>query len=150
MVRRGVRADGPAICALTSDLGYPASEGRIEERLASILEHPDHALFVCQLADGSILGWIHVSIARLLLDDRRAEIWGLVVEAGHQRTGIGKSLVRAAEGWAWEQDCRAILVRSKVVREASHAFYLGLGYERIKTQHVYRKPSGSQPHVSQR
>lgn len=139
MVRRGAPADGRAIRALTADLGYPTSESRMNERLATILEHPDHALFVCQLADGSILGWIHVSLARLLLDDRRAEIWGLVVKADHQRAGIGKSLVQSAESWAREKNCRTIVVRSNVVREASHAFYLGLGYERIKTQQVYRK-----------
>ena len=32
-----------------------------------------------------------------------------------------------------------LLVRSNVTRPESHPFYERLGYERIKTQHSYRK-----------
>jgi hypothetical protein len=36
-------------------------------------------------------------------------------------------------------------VRSNVARELSHPFYESLGYERAKTQHVYRKTLAGPP-----
>ena len=44
-----------------------------------------------------------------------------------------------AEGWARSRGLPFLIVRSNVVREIAHPFYLALGYSREKTQHYYRK-----------
>ena len=41
--------------------------------------------------------------------------------------------------WAREMGCRAVSLRSNVVRDGAHAFYEKAGYRRIKTQHVFQK-----------
>jgi GNAT superfamily N-acetyltransferase len=62
-----------------------------------------------------------------------------VVDAAARRCGIGTLLVDAAQQWARAAGLSEIIVRSNVVRDASHVFYLALGYRRLKTQHVYAK-----------
>ena len=52
---------------------------------------------------------------------------------------IGTLLVNAAQQWALAANLPQLLVRSNVVRDVSHVFYAGLGFSRIKTQHVYVK-----------
>ena len=67
------------------------------------------------------------------------EIIGLVVDAATRRVGIGRTLVTLIERWALERGYSILLVRSNVVRQESHPFYDQLGYERVKTQHSYKK-----------
>ena len=64
---------------------------------------------------------------------------GLIVSERMRRQGAGRLLVEAAERWARELGATAIVVRSNVNREESHAFYPALGYAKSKTQNVYRK-----------
>ena len=54
-------------------------------------------------------------------------------------TGVGALLVHRAEQWARERGFDAILVRSQIMREAAHRFYLREGYERTKTSAVFTK-----------
>ena len=53
--------------------------------------------------------------------------------------GIGRALVIEAERWVVRIGAAAIVVRSNVHREESHAFYSSLGYTAAKRQIVYRK-----------
>ena len=46
-------------------------------------------------------------------------------------------LLVTSRGYNLQQN--RVLFRSNIVRTESHAFYPGLGYALIKTQHVYRK-----------
>ena len=68
-----------------------------------------------------------------------AEVVGLVVDADARRTGTGRKLIAAAEDWARARGLRELFLRSNIVRPEAHAFYPALGFERSKTQHVYRK-----------
>jgi len=67
------------------------------------------------------------------------EIGGLVVKDGLRGSGIGKSLLAAAEKWAFDQDCREMRVRSNIIRADAHDFYLGQGYQDNKKQTVFIK-----------
>jgi GNAT superfamily N-acetyltransferase len=69
----------------------------------------------------------------------QAEIAGLVVDETARGGGIGRRLLEAAEQWARSHGCRAIRVRSNVVREGAHAFYVREGFREIKTQKVFEK-----------
>jgi GNAT superfamily N-acetyltransferase len=88
---------------------------------------------------GSLLGWIHVSINRLVESDPDAEIRGLVVDEAARSGGLGRRLVEEAEAWALERGHGWISVRSNVIRDRTHRFYERLGYRRTKTQHKFRK-----------
>lgn len=138
-IRPAVPSDAAEIARLATELGYPSSVEEISSRLARLLLSPAHFVAVAEADAMSLAGWV-VTERRLLLEStERAEIVGLVVSANARRTGIGRTLVDAAESWASAQRLSVISVRSNIARVASHPFYESLGYGRSKTQHAYTK-----------
>jgi GNAT superfamily N-acetyltransferase len=139
-IRAARLEDAPAMAGLSSQLGYPVSPTALAERLARILDRSDELVLVAYQPDGTVIGWVHGAEQRFLEADRRCELLGLVVDRGSRRHGIGRQLVSAVEQWARRRGLGEISVRSNIVRAESHPFYERLGYQRTKTQHVYRKP----------
>jgi len=137
-VRRARPADAPRLAELSAELGYPMSREDAAERLAALESHGDHAILVAE-ADGRVAGWIQVSLPRIFETPTSAEIAGLIVGSEARNRGIGRLLVSAAVAWAAERDCRAVRVRSNVIRERAHAFYVREGFREIKTQKVFEK-----------
>ena len=138
---RGVRpGDAPALAALSAQLGYPASPDAVALRLERILERPDEVVLVAVGPQGAVIGWAHAAEQRFLESEAGCELLGLVVDRARRRAGIGRLLVAAVEEWAAGRGLGRMSVRSNATRSESHPFYERLGYERVKTQHVYRKP----------
>jgi GNAT superfamily N-acetyltransferase len=92
---------------------------------------------------GQVVRWIHGAEHVLVESGARCEILGLVVDETARRGGIGRQLVDAVERWALARGLPEVSVRSAVSRAESHPFYEQLGYERVKSQHVYRKRLGA-------
>jgi GNAT superfamily N-acetyltransferase len=138
-IRAMTAADAGAVAALSDQLGYPAQAGRIAERLVPLATDPDNAVLVAVDADGGVAGWIHVVARRSIESEPCAEIAGLVVDRGRRRRGAGRALVAAGEAWSRARGFTTVRVRSNISRAESHPFYLGLGYRRLKTQHVYER-----------
>ena len=138
-VRRAISSDIPQLAQLAGQLGYPSSEDEIRARLAGIEAAPEHALFIAESADGKIAGFLNVFVMRTIDSDARTEIAALVVDDAHRSLGVGKVLIEQAEAWARKNGCRAIGLRSNVIRERAHRFYERLGYEHYKTQKTFRK-----------
>jgi GNAT superfamily N-acetyltransferase len=135
------RADAPAVAALTTELGYPAGEAEMGERIAAILARPDdHALLVALDDEERVIGWIHAASTDTLETERMATIAGLVVGERVRNGGIGRQLLAAAEAWARERTMTTMQVRSRTTREGAHRFYERAGYEVVKTSAVFRKP----------
>jgi len=82
----------------------------------------------------AVIGWIHLSEARSIESEPRAEITGLVVDAHLRGAGAGRLLVKRGEDWALQRGLGYIGVRSNVIRERTHVFYERLGYSVTKTQ----------------
>ena len=106
------------------------------ERLAAVSGRDDHAVWVCEEA-GELLGLLHAQHMHRIISDPYAEILHLVVSGRARRGGVGRGLVACVQAWAAERGLDRVRVRSNVVRDEAHDFYLALGFERIKTQHVY-------------
>ena len=146
LIRLALSSDAPVLAELCGQLGYPSSEDQVRARLGDILTAgrpadgalPEAVVFVADV-DGVVAAWVHVFRPRLLESDGEAEIGGLVVDERFRRCGLGRALMDRAEAWAAETGCRAVRLRSNVVREAAHAFYEVRGYERVKSQHVFRR-----------
>lgn len=138
-VRRVRLTDAARIAELSGQLGYPTTEKQMNARLRDALKDKDAACFVAELRDGGVIGWIHVSTMPLLEVERRAEVNGLVVDEKARSGGAGAVLLTAAEKWARGKRCRSMSVRSNVLRERAHGFYLRNGYEHYKTQKAFRK-----------
>src|SRR4029453_10160986 len=137
--RRATLADVPCLAGLSGVLGYPVDAGALANRLTRLLARDENAVFGVVTALGEVVGWIHALELELLEVERHCEIAGLVVNVAHRGQGAGRQLVEAAERWAASRGNAPMNVRSNVVRAESRPFSERMGYERIKTQHAYRK-----------
>ncbi len=111
----------------------------MKDRLREVIKDRDGACFVAESPQDGVIGWVHVSTTPLVEVGRRAELNGLVVDEGVRSRGTGARLLEAAEKWARGKRCKGMSVRSNVLRERAHGFYLRNGYEHYKTQKAFRK-----------
>jgi GNAT superfamily N-acetyltransferase len=138
-VRRAQPRDSDRIADLAGHLGYPSTGEEVRKRLSQMQDANQYAVFVAELPGGQIAGWIGLYALRAVELETAAEISGLIVDEGVRSSGIGKTLLDAAEGWARSIGCNAISVRSNVKRDRAHRFYTNNGYEHVKTQKEFRK-----------
>ncbi|HET7904048.1 MAG TPA: GNAT family N-acetyltransferase [Candidatus Eisenbacteria bacterium] len=140
VVCRAMRdGDAPRVAELAGELGYPSTPKQILERKAVLDREGRHGLFVAESESGEVLGWVIVSEMCSLELDPNAEVKGLVVAESARGRGIGAELMRVAETWARARGLREVVMRSNVIRERTHAFYKGIGYEEQKRQVKFRK-----------
>jgi GNAT superfamily N-acetyltransferase len=138
-IRRVKQTDAARIAALSGQLGYPTTTKEMSARLKRAVGAKGGACFVAETKEGGVIGWVHVSVTPLLEVERRAEINGLVVDEKVRSRGAGASLLQAAERWARKMRSSGMSVRSNVIRDRAHGFYLKQGYEHYKTQKAFRK-----------
>jgi GNAT superfamily N-acetyltransferase len=139
-IRRAGSGDAARIAELSGQLGYPATPAEIARRLRKIKPASQHAVLVAESPERKVVGWLHVSVSPLLEVQLRAEVNGLVVANNERSHGTGARLLHAAEQWARSRGCKNMSVRSNIIRERAHQFYLRHGYEHYKTQKAFRKP----------
>jgi GNAT superfamily N-acetyltransferase len=137
-IRRARRNDSARIAELSTQLGYPSTGQEIVQRMKRMRPAALHAVFVAE-SEKLVTGWLHVSVTPLLEVPLRAEVNGLVVDETQRSAGTGANLLEAAELWAAKKGCKSMSVRSNVIRERAHEFYLRNGYEHYKTQKAFRK-----------
>jgi GNAT superfamily N-acetyltransferase len=138
-IRKARLSDAGIIAELSGQLGYPTTEKDMAGRLAMLLSRPHGVVLVAETPAHEVLGWLHVSVTPLLEVPLRAEVNGLIVREGERSLGAGTKLLEAAEDWARSKRCTSMSVRSSVIRDRAHAFYLRNGYEHYKTQKAFRK-----------
>ncbi len=137
-LRKARPSDTPALARLSSQLGYPADEETVGERLSRILADPDHFVFVADV-DGVAAAWIHVCAVLRLESEPFGEIGGLVVDETARGQGFGVQLVEAAEKWARKRGLAELRVRSNVMREDASRFYEKRGFGMTKRQGVFTR-----------
>jgi GNAT superfamily N-acetyltransferase len=130
--------DARVAAILCTQLGYPADEAAVLERMRQIAGDAHRAVLVACL-DDVVAGWIDLSVEYHLQSEPAALIGGLVVAEPARGQGVGRQLCKAAEEWARAQGVRRLRVRSNVIRERAHEFYLRDGYARVKTSAVFEK-----------
>jgi GNAT superfamily N-acetyltransferase len=138
-IRLVIPADVTALADLASQLGYPSTPEQVANRLDNLAGKPEENAVLVAEIDGRVIGWVHVHLYLLLVDDREAEIGGLVVDADLRGQGVGAQLMAAAEAWAGQHGCQSVYLRSNTKRTEAHAFYKKLGYNLIKSQYAFRK-----------
>lgn len=138
-IRRAKSSDAVRVAELSGQLGYPTKPAEMAQRLRNIKAASQHVVLVAESSACRVLGWLHVSVEPLLEVELRAEVNGLVVADEERSRGAGALLLSAAEEWARKHGCKNMSVRSNVVRERAHQFYVRNGYEHYKTQKAFRK-----------
>lgn len=127
------------VTALAAQLGYLFSMNEIKSRFKNISKLSSHKLYVARDSE-KILGWIQVNKEPAsLLSDKRVEVSALVVDEHYRGQGIGKTLLASAEDWAKSQSLLLVRIRSNVMRETAHQFYIKQGYSLKKTSHLLMK-----------
>jgi GNAT superfamily N-acetyltransferase len=139
-IRTACPDDTARIAELSVQLGYPVTAGGMRSRLEAVLADEDHLVLVAESQDKQIVGWLHADVRRTPLSEPGVNVAGLVVDQKFRRNGVGRALMREAEAWTLARGFKWVSLRSNVVRNHAHNFYERLGYERVKTQHAYRKP----------
>jgi ribosomal protein S18 acetylase RimI-like enzyme len=127
-IRRATVADSERIARLVTELGYPTSATQMRKRLEAILRDEDYDTWVA-CDNGEIVGFIGTRIGPLYeSDDHYGQIMALAVAADHQRRGVGRTLMQAAESTLCERGARELVVTSGNHRAGAHAFYESSGY----------------------
>ena len=130
--------DAPALANLATQLGYPSSPSRVEERMTTVLDDPKH-LILAAVSRGRVVGWAHAYVCCLVESDTYVELGGLVVDESHRGKGLGGKLLEKVEDWARQKGCGTISVRSNVIRHEAYKSCAARGYNQMKTQHAFRK-----------
>jgi GNAT superfamily N-acetyltransferase len=138
-VRPAVASDAERIAALATQLGFPSTAKQVLSRLAHVLHDSEDAVYVAELADGLVIGWVHILVIHGVVNDTEAEVDALVIDQAYQGCGGGTLLMEHAEQWARAKGLPSIYLRSNVLRKEAHAFYEKLGYKVVKTQLALRK-----------
>jgi GNAT superfamily N-acetyltransferase len=134
--------DVPAVTRLGIELGYDVDEAEVARRLERYHAVDTHLLLVGE-RDGQIVGWVHALERPLLQEPLHVEIGGLVVDAAQRGTGIGETLISHVDRWAAAVGYHGLWLHSRVERPEAHEFYPALGFDRIKTSHVYYRRVGA-------
>jgi GNAT superfamily N-acetyltransferase len=124
-VRRAGAADGAAIAALLSELGYAATPGDVEERLAGT------EALVAEL-EGEIAGMLTLHMVPVLHEAGDwCRITALVVGEAARRRGLARALVTEAEAIARSHGCARIEVTSALHRDGAHELYRRMGFGQV-------------------
>jgi len=128
-VRRAEAADAAEIAVCLAALGYNTSTTLVAEKLSTLMGSSSDTVLVADDPTNGIAGVVSVHLLPLFhAAGNLARLTSLAVAPEHQRKGVGRALVGAAEAFAWEHDCRRVEVTSGDHREDAHRFYHALGY----------------------
>src|SRR5436190_9438985 len=125
------------VCRLSNQLRYPLSTTQIENNINEITTSENYAAFVA-LYNLQIVGWIYGFRTLLIESKPFIEIGGLIVDQTFRNSGIGKKLVEKIKDWALEKAINEVRVRSNVIRNEAHKFYLNNGFTEMKQQKVFK------------
>lgn len=141
-IRPARPADVAELAALATQLGYPSTAAEVAARLPHLLDDPDQLVAVAVGADDRAIASVHVVVRRQLESDAWVEVAALVVDEQARGAGAGKALLAHAEAWAAARGFALVQLRSNVIRERAHRFYLREGYEKVKAQVLFRRRVG--------
>jgi len=136
MVREAIEKDSTSIKHMAYLLGYPPNSDKYyRKQLAQLILAPNHKVWVVEV-NGQSIAWLHAFIALRLASKDYAEIGALAVLPEYRHQGIGGALIEQSREWAKEQGLD-LKVSCNTKRESAHQFYRALGFEKIKSQHIF-------------
>ncbi|MGH8118758.1 MAG: GNAT family N-acetyltransferase [Rhodanobacteraceae bacterium] len=141
-VRAARPGDAAALARLATQLGYPADEDAIAQRLAATAADDVGISLVALAADGGVCGFARALPQHFVVEAPFVELAALVVADAVRGQGVGAALLARVEAWAREQGFAEVRVRSNVIRGRAHRFYRREGYVEDKRQVVFSKPMG--------
>lgn len=138
-IREATAGDAAALASLSTELGYPVDAVTVAQRLRGIAAGRDGIVLVALDRQGTVCGFAHALVQRLVIAEPFVDLAALAVADGHRGGGVGAALLASVEAWARGGGVASVRVRSNVVRERAHRFYLREGYVEKKRQAVFAK-----------
>ena len=135
-------ADVRAVRTLLGQLGYEIEPAEVARRYRAVAEADGHAAIVAE-QQGRMVGFLHMYVRPAFEKPPEVVVQALVVAEECRGTGIGKTLMSAAEAWASERGFASVALSSRTSRFDAHRFYGALGYRREATSYLMRKKLGS-------
>jgi len=136
LIRAASMGDVPALAALATHLGYPATPEAMRERLGRILPRDDYATWVAERG-GRVVGFAGAMHGlSYVYDPPYARLLSLVVEPEERGRGTGAALVAAVERWARGRGAERVHLTAALHRDGAHRFYERLGYERTGARYA--------------
>jgi ribosomal protein S18 acetylase RimI-like enzyme len=138
-IRTATSADRDATMAVwrAAELTRPWNDPTADFNLAQAGNASDVLLALDP--SGAVAGTVMVGF-----DGHRGWIYYLGVHPDHQRQGIGRQLMRAAEDWLRARDCPKLMFMVRSDNLATRAFYTALGYETQGVETLGRRLDGLQ------
>jgi len=110
------------------ELGYETTSAEMGERLRLILGDARYSTFVAETDDqlcGMVGTLTHASHEH---NDPSGKIIALVVSKAHQRSGVGRALIAAAEKNFASRNVTRVTLTTRIERGGAARFYEALGY----------------------
>lgn len=117
-------------------------------RLTRPWNDPDADFRMAQSGTASDVLLIHDAAGQLAgsvmvgFDSHRGWVYYLGVHPDHQRRGVGRALMAAAEDWLRRRDCPKLMFMIRNDNLATKAFYTALGYEPQAVETLGRRLDG--------
>ena len=143
MVQRVRPEETDAWLSLRTTLWPETDEPQHRKEMAMMLSDADRfEVFVCQNAQGELLGFAEVSLRSWAEGCESSPVgylegWFVAPHARNQ--GIGGRLVAAAEGWARSRGCSEMASDTELENPVSEAAHLRLGYQIAAKVTAFRK-----------
>jgi GNAT superfamily N-acetyltransferase len=137
-IRRVDKGDAERLGALYKQLGYAISIEQLYGRLDMLLTTKENALYLAELPDGELIGWVHASLSIALYIDPIVSIRELIIDREMRSLGAEQALLQVIEQWARDQTCSAIYLWSETLQQKDPLFYHTFGYSPQSSQ-ILRK-----------
>jgi ribosomal protein S18 acetylase RimI-like enzyme len=89
--------DAAQIAELAAQLGHAVAADAMRSRLDTVWADEDHLLLVAESDGKQIVGWLHATVSRSLVDEPACRIAGLVVDEKSRRNEVGRALMQHAQ-----------------------------------------------------
>ncbi len=128
-VRRASPNDAASIAALYAQLVSNPAVSVLPERVATVSNDKNTALFVCERED-IVLGTALVSLCADVMFGSQpfAVVENVIVDASVRGQGIGSALLRYLEAFCLANDCSKVMLLSSTDREDAHHFFERSGF----------------------
>ena len=142
-VRKAQTSDAAGIAGLMAQLGYPSCADEMAVRLERVVTSPSDLVLVSE-QDGDISGLIAVHLIPMLhADGSTGRVTAFIVSEAHRGQGIGTELMRAAQEWAWSNNCRKLEVTPGTERTRAKQFYQRMGFAPANLRFLNERPEGT-------
>jgi GNAT superfamily N-acetyltransferase len=135
VIRRATSADAEAVLKLTAGfaVSFVVEAAAFRASFEAVITQADTCLFVAE-ADAAVIGYL-LGFEHPTLRANGPVAWvdELAVREAQQRSGVGRALMQAFEGWARERKNALVALAT----QRAGPFYEAIGYE--ESAAYYRK-----------